>query len=82
MGRGLRAAAGERVARGPAGLKARLPRLTATLKNVTLELGGNDAALILDDVAVDEDPCAALLSSAFATTGQVCDQPPDYVRPS
>jgi acyl-CoA reductase-like NAD-dependent aldehyde dehydrogenase len=55
MGRGLRAAAGERVARGPAGLKARIPRLTATLKNVTLELGGNDAALILDDVAVDEE---------------------------
>jgi len=44
----------------------------ATLKNVTLELGGNDAALILNDVPIDEDLCATLLSSAFATTGQVC----------
>jgi acyl-CoA reductase-like NAD-dependent aldehyde dehydrogenase len=60
-----------------------MPRLIATLKNVTLKLGGNDAALILDDVAVDEDLCAALLSSGFATTGQVCVaiNRRDYVRP-
>lgn len=44
----------------------------ATLKNVTLELGGNDAALLLDDVTVDDDLIAALIGSAFATSGQVC----------
>ncbi|AIJ21296.1 aldehyde dehydrogenase family protein [Amycolatopsis methanolica] len=44
----------------------------STLKNVTLELGGNDAALVLDDRPVDEELCASLLANAFPTTGQVC----------
>ncbi|WP_084526469.1 aldehyde dehydrogenase family protein [Nocardia vaccinii] len=44
----------------------------ATLKNVTLELGGNDAALVLDDAEIDGDLCASLLSGAFPTSGQVC----------
>jgi acyl-CoA reductase-like NAD-dependent aldehyde dehydrogenase len=43
-----------------------------TLKNVTLELGGNDAALLLDDVTVDDNLIAGLIGSAFATSGQVC----------
>lgn len=42
-----------------------------TLKRVTLELGGNDAAIVLDDA----DPKAiapALFQAAFANSGQIC----------
>ncbi|KAI0154594.1 aldehyde dehydrogenase [Xylariaceae sp. FL1272] len=42
-----------------------------TLKRVTLELGGNDAAIICEDV--DIDPVAAKMSSlAFIHSGQIC----------
>ena len=42
------------------------------LKRVTLELGGNDAALVLDDA--DPDSVAAQIwSSAFANSGQICE---------
>ena len=43
----------------------------ATLKRLTLELGGNDAALVLDDV----DPkriAPALFAGAFGNNGQTC----------
>ncbi|MFV3075588.1 aldehyde dehydrogenase family protein [Niveispirillum fermenti] len=43
----------------------------ATLKRVTLELGGNDAAIVLDDV----DPIATarkIFQGAMANAGQVC----------
>jgi acyl-CoA reductase-like NAD-dependent aldehyde dehydrogenase len=43
----------------------------STLKRVTLELGGNDAAIVLDDV----DPQAVapkLFFAAFVNSGQVC----------
>ena len=43
-----------------------------TVKKVHLELGGNDAALILDDVTVDEHLCGNLAVSAFTHAGQVC----------
>lgn len=42
-----------------------------TLKRLTLELGGNDAAIVLDDV----DPkrsAPAIFEAAFANSGQVC----------
>jgi len=42
-----------------------------TLKRVTLELGGNDAAIVLDDV----DPAAIapkLFAASFVNSGQVC----------
>jgi len=42
-----------------------------TLKRVTLELGGNDAAIVLDDV----DPAAVapkLFAASFVNSGQVC----------
>ncbi len=42
-----------------------------TLKRITLELGGNDAAIVLDDV----DPqavAAKLFFAAFVNSGQVC----------
>ena len=43
-----------------------------TVKNLTLELGGNDAALVLDDAEIDEALCGNLVSGAFTTTGQLC----------
>ena len=41
------------------------------LKRVNLELGGNDAAIALDDIEVD-DIAERLFWSAFANCGQVC----------
>ena len=43
-----------------------------TLKRTGLELGGNDPAVILEDVAVNEELGRSLVGSAFTTTGQVC----------
>lgn len=48
-----------------------LSSAAGTLKRVTLELGGNDAAIVLDDA----DPRAiapALFAASFANSGQVC----------
>ncbi len=48
-----------------------LASAAATLKRVTLELGGNDAAIVLDDV----DPAQVaprLFQAAFVNSGQVC----------
>lgn len=41
------------------------------LKRVTLELGGNDAAIVMPDVALDE-VADKLFFSAFANSGQIC----------
>jgi acyl-CoA reductase-like NAD-dependent aldehyde dehydrogenase len=43
----------------------------ATLKRVTLELGGNDAAIVLDDADV-KAVAPRLFASAFTNSGQVC----------
>ena len=43
-----------------------------TVKNLPLELGGNDAALVLDDAVIDEGLCGNIVSGAFTTTGQLC----------
>lgn len=43
----------------------------ATLKHLTLELGGNDAAIVLDDVEPIE-VAGKLFNAAFFNTGQVC----------
>lgn len=42
-----------------------------TLKHVTLELGGNDAAIVLDDVD-PEIVAPRLFAAAFVNAGQVC----------
>jgi acyl-CoA reductase-like NAD-dependent aldehyde dehydrogenase len=44
----------------------------ADITNVTLELGGNDPAIILDDATLDEPAFARLAAATFMTTGQVC----------
>jgi len=41
------------------------------LKRVTLELGGNDAAIILEDADVD-DVTSGIFDKAFQNSGQVC----------
>ena len=43
----------------------------ADLKHVVLELGGNDAAIVLDDADVT-DVVNALFANAFGNAGQVC----------
>ena len=43
-----------------------------TLKRVSLELGGNDPALVLDDADLDGDIVPELIMSTFPTSGQVC----------
>ncbi|WP_411152326.1 aldehyde dehydrogenase family protein [Streptomyces sp. A30] len=42
------------------------------LKRVTLELGGNDAAIVLDDADIDRI-VESLFMSAFANSGQICE---------
>jgi acyl-CoA reductase-like NAD-dependent aldehyde dehydrogenase len=42
------------------------------MKRITLELGGNDAAIVLDDVALDDAAIARMTDAIFMTTGQVC----------
>ena len=48
-----------------------LESAAASLKRVTLELGGNDAAVVLPDVDVDE-VVPDLFWSAFRNSGQIC----------
>jgi acyl-CoA reductase-like NAD-dependent aldehyde dehydrogenase len=40
--------------------------------NVTLELGGNDPALVLEDAVLDEATFTKMSGATFMTTGQVC----------
>lgn len=51
--------------------KAVMRSASATLKRVTLELGGNDAAIVLPDVDI-ETVAERLFWAAFRNNGQVC----------
>jgi len=42
------------------------------LTNLTLELGGNDPAVVLDDAVIDEETIGRMSAATFMTTGQVC----------
>lgn len=42
------------------------------LKSVTLELGGNDPAVLLDDVEVTDELAETLAAGAMVTSGQIC----------
>jgi acyl-CoA reductase-like NAD-dependent aldehyde dehydrogenase len=44
----------------------------ANVTNVTLELGGNDPALVLDDAVLNEETFGKMSGATFMTTGQVC----------
>lgn len=43
-----------------------------SLTRVTLELGGNDAAILLEDAIIDDMHLDRLFASIYDTTGQVC----------
>jgi acyl-CoA reductase-like NAD-dependent aldehyde dehydrogenase len=45
--------------------------VAGTIKRLTLELGGNDAAIVLDDVNV-KDVAARIFQGAMVNSGQVC----------
>ncbi|MCW2986964.1 MAG: Aldehyde dehydrogenase [Conexibacter sp.] len=69
--------ADERVAKvsvtgGPATGRAVAAAAGEQLKRVTLELGGNDAAILLPDVELTDDVVGNLLLGAFSTSGQIC----------
>ncbi|EME51527.1 aldehyde dehydrogenase [Rhodococcus ruber BKS 20-38] len=51
--------------------KAVMSSAAGTVKRVTLELGGNDAAIVLPDADV-QAAAAGIFSGAFANSGQVC----------
>jgi acyl-CoA reductase-like NAD-dependent aldehyde dehydrogenase len=42
------------------------------LARVTLELGGNDAALVLHDAELTDEMIKRILTGAFSATGQIC----------
>jgi acyl-CoA reductase-like NAD-dependent aldehyde dehydrogenase len=43
-----------------------------SIKGITLELGGNDPAIILDDALLDEPTLSRPLNATFMMSGQVC----------
>ena len=43
-----------------------------SIKGVTLELGGNDAAIVLDDADLGDEAMKRMAQGVFAATGQVC----------
>jgi acyl-CoA reductase-like NAD-dependent aldehyde dehydrogenase len=58
---------------GSVGGGKRIMELAATsLTRVTLELGGNDAAVVLQDAILDDTHLDRLYAAVFDTTGQIC----------
>jgi acyl-CoA reductase-like NAD-dependent aldehyde dehydrogenase len=55
-----------------AGGKRIMEMASKNVTNVTLELGGNDPAIILDDADLDEATITKMALATFMTTGQVC----------
>ena len=45
---------------------------SGNLARVTLELGGNDPAVLLEDVELNDQAFGRLVAAGFLTTGQVC----------
>src|SRR5262249_18073732 len=43
-----------------------------TIKGVTLQLGGNDPAIVLDDADLDQPTLSRMLNATFMMSGQVC----------
>jgi acyl-CoA reductase-like NAD-dependent aldehyde dehydrogenase len=48
-----------------------LESIAATVKNITLELGGNDPAVVLDDADIDAT-LDRMLKGVYTRTGQIC----------
>jgi len=55
-----------------AGGKRIMEMASKTLTRVTLELGGNDAAIFLDDAILDDAHLDRLFAAIYDTTGQIC----------
>ncbi|MFV0375059.1 aldehyde dehydrogenase family protein, partial [Microbacterium sp.] len=55
-----------------AGGKRMMEMASHTLTRVTLELGGNDAAVFLEDAVIDDTHLDRLYAAVFDTTGQIC----------
>lgn len=55
-----------------AGGKKIMEMASKSLTRVTLELGGNDAAVVLADAILDDTHLDRLYASVFDTTGQIC----------
>lgn len=49
-----------------------ISKSAATLKHVTLELGGNDPAIVLGDAELNADAFQKMAMGTFLTAGQVC----------
>jgi aldehyde dehydrogenase len=43
-----------------------------TIKSVSMELGGNDPAIVLDSASIDDELITQLRHAVFTTSGQVC----------
>lgn len=56
----------------PGGGKRIMSMASGTLTRVTLELGGNDPALILDDADLGDEALDGLFHGVFDSTGQIC----------
>ncbi len=54
------------------GGKRMMEMASKSLTRVTLELGGNDAAIILDDAIIDDTHLDRLFAAIYDTTGQIC----------
>ncbi len=54
------------------GGKKMMELASASLTRVTLELGGNDAAIILKDAIIDDTHLDRLYGAIYDTTGQIC----------
>lgn len=64
---------GKLVFTGSTGAGRTMMKLAAeSMTRVTLELGGNDPAIVLDDAELDDAAIERLVVGGFLTTGQVC----------
>jgi len=54
------------------GGKKMMELASASLTRVTLELGGNDAAILLKDAIIDDTHLDRLFAAIYDTTGQIC----------
>ena len=49
-----------------------MAKAAQTIKSLTLELGGNDPAVVLDDLALDDELVDRMVGATYRMTGQVC----------
>jgi acyl-CoA reductase-like NAD-dependent aldehyde dehydrogenase len=57
---------------GIAAARGIMANAAQSIKGVTLELGGNDPAILLEDVDLGDDTMKRMAHGVFAATGQVC----------